>query len=195
MQHYNAIIVLGRGISTDGKLPESAKSAIRKAIELVHEGLADIIVFSGKWSRHHDHTPPTTEARAGYAYAIEQGMHPDLGFIEEKSVDTLSNCYYIKTDILIPRHWHSVLLLTLRENDERAEFLLKKMLGPDYEVGVHCIHFAFSPETAQRLEQTEPEKTRRLKELLKDIPDGNHEAIMRLHTEYGASQARNPAAL
>jgi uncharacterized SAM-binding protein YcdF (DUF218 family) len=162
MNPVNAVIVLGRGISENGELPESVKTATRKAISLVDEGVASTIIFSGKWSRHVTHTPSITEARAAFDYAIAQGMNPEVAVLEEESLDTLSNCYYIKKNILIPRKWHSALLLTMRENDERAEFLLKKMLGPTYSVEVLCLHFAFSTETLERLEQTEPEKVQKL---------------------------------
>jgi uncharacterized SAM-binding protein YcdF (DUF218 family) len=184
MHHYDAIIVLGRGISPEGVIPESVKSATRKAVELVQKGEASHIIFSGKWSRHFDYTPPSTEAREAANYALELGFPETNIYTEEKSLDTLSNCYYIKTDILIPQNWHSVLLLTMRQNDERAEFLLRKMLGPDYMVDVLSIDFAFKPETLQRLEETEPAKIQRLREFLGDVADGDQEKIMQMHLEY-----------
>jgi|SRR3989344_1379198 len=181
---YDAVIVLGRGIYKDGSIPESVKAATRKAIGLYRQGIVSKVIFSGRWSRHFDYIPPTTEARAMQSYAFEQGLPPEAVVVEEKSLDTITNCYFIKTDILIPRHWRNVLLLTMHHNDERAPFLMRTIFGPDYSVDTLSIDFQFKPETLKRLEETEPAKLKQLKEFTKDVTPGDHETIYQMQQEY-----------
>jgi uncharacterized SAM-binding protein YcdF (DUF218 family) len=117
---YDAIIVLGRGISPEGEIPESAKATVQKAVQLHKDGVANYIIFSGKWSRSSSYIPPTTEAKAMSDYSKDLGLPEKSIILEEESLDTISNCYYIKTRILLAKKWISLLLITLHPVDKRA---------------------------------------------------------------------------
>ncbi len=181
---YDVIAVLGRGVNSEGDIPKSVMAAILKAIDLYREGAAKKIIFSGKWSRHFDFTPPITEAQAMLNFALSKGLPKGTGIIEEESLDTLSNCYYIKTKQLIPNGWKKILLLKMFKNDDRAEFLMKQILGPEYIVDTLSIDFEFPPEKIASLQLIEPQKLANLKEFLKDVTPGDHETIMKLHLNH-----------
>ena len=184
MIKYDAVIVIGRGISQEGFLPDTSRACVEKSVDLYKAGITSNIIFSGKWSRHYTYIPPKTEAKAMSNLAIQFGLPEKAIILEEESLDTISNFYLIKTKILIPNNLKTVLLLKLNKNAGRAPFLMKKILGPEYLCESLSIDFDFPTERLKELELSEAEKLERLKVFLKDIPEGDHETIMKRHLDY-----------
>lgn len=183
---YDAIIVLGRGISEGGVLPKISLESVYKAKELLLQGLAPRIIFCGKWSRHYNFVPKRTEANAMKALALEIGTPEDQIFIEDQSLDTISNLYYAKKKYLIPNNWRKVLLLTLHKNDKRALLMAEYILGPDYTIAGHSIDFEFPEDKADYILNTEKQKVRMLKEFMQNnnIKPGNHELLFKEHLRF-----------
>ncbi len=181
---FDALIVLGRGISPTGELPNSVKGCIKKAAELYQDHIAPHIILSGKWYRHYDFVPPTTEAKAMSKLATELGVPPSAIFLEEDSLDTISNFYYIKTQILMPHQWHNVLLLVIPQNEGRPTYLMHKILGPDFLCETADVDFAFPTEKQADLLISERDKLAKLKEFLHNVEDGDHETIFKMHNDY-----------
>lgn len=184
--HYDVILVLGRGISIDGDLPNSAKATVQKSSLLFNEGLASHIIFSGKWSRHYDYTPPLTEASAMRAFAIELGIPSESIYLEEESLDTISNLYFVKTKYLLPNNWKKILYIGVSPQEKRAPFLASYILGSDYVFDMRIADFSFPPEKHASLVEQEEKKLATLREFVAThaVQPGDHERIMQLHLDY-----------
>lgn len=180
---YDAIIVLGRGISKEGDLPETSIKSVRQAKDLLDQKVAPRAIFCGKWSRHYGYVPTRTEAEAMKALALKIGISEDQIYLEDQSLDTISNLYYAKKRYLIPNNWGSVLLLTLHEHDERALLMAKLILGPEYVIDGQSIDFEFPKDKIDYILDTEKEKVRILKKFVQDnqIEPGDHEKLFKEH--------------
>ncbi len=182
--NYDVILVLGRGISPTGELPQSVHACIKKSVELYNENVAPRLIMSGKWSRSFDYTPPLTEARTMKDLAISQGIPADAIDTEESSLDTISNFYYTKKQFLLPNNWTRILLLTLPGLGGRPTYLMHKILGPEFVCDTLDIDFMFPPDKQAEKVNNEIEKLAKLQDFLDDIEDGDHETIFKMHMDY-----------
>ena len=118
--------------------------------------------------------------------ALSLGASEENIFLEEESLDTISNIYYAKKNLLQPNNWTRLLLLTLYKNDERALLTAHYVLGPSYVCDRLSVDYHFPPEKLEKIEKAETEKVRVLKDFLKDkaIAPGDHERIFQEHLGY-----------
>lgn len=177
MKKFEAIILLGRGVYMDESIPESAMCAVKDAVDFYNQKVTEHIIFSGKWSYKIDFTPPLTEAQAMANYAIKLGLPEEAITIEDESNTTVSNCYYIKKNILEPNNWKNVLLIGIKPQHIRAFFNLEYVLGHDYKCEVIPANYSFPPEKHKILEKIEIEKMIGAKKLFEPFKPGDHEAI------------------
>jgi len=126
------IIVLGRGIEDDGSLPPDPKARVRKAAELYRDGIAPLIIMSGAWTYHFAINPNRSEATAMKEYAVELGI-PEQAIIEEsKSMDTIGNVYFTKTDIIEPKGLSDIVVVASEDHMPRVKYLFEKIYGEAY---------------------------------------------------------------
>lgn len=182
---YDLIVVLGRGISKEGILPPVSLKSVKIAKELLDKGLAPRVLFCGKWSRHFEYTPPITEAKAMSELAIKMGVSEKDIFLEDQSLDTISNFYYAKK-ILVQNNWKNILLLTLHKKDVRALIMAKYILGNDYKIDSHSIDFEFPEDKAAYILDTETKKVKLFKGFLRKnkIRPGEDEKLFEAHQKY-----------
>lgn len=187
--NFDAILVLGRGISPTGELPKSAYACVEKAAELFSDGVAPRIIMSGKWARSFDYVPPCTESHAMKDLAVTLGVPAGAILIEDESLDTISNFYNVKTKFLTPNGWNRVLLLVLPALGSRPVYLMQKILGPEFTCDTAEVDFMFPPEKHAEKVKSEHEKLIKLQEFLHDVSDGDHEAIFKMHMQYVAEHS------
>ena len=99
----DAIIILGKGISQDGTLPDIARQHVQMGVDLYSVGPAPIIISGacGLFERQ----PARTEASAMREHAMELGIPAERIIVEEESRDTFGNAWFTKTRIVAPRNW------------------------------------------------------------------------------------------
>src|SRR5947209_12172709 len=171
----DAIIVLGKGISVEGELPEIARQHVRMGASLYSTSPAPIIM-SGAYGLF-EQRPLRTEALAMREYAIELGIAGDQIMVEEESRDTIGNAWFTKMRIA-PRNWHNLVLVTADYHMERALWIFKKIYGPMYNVRPAAVA---TDESAARM-QTEQRFLAMAEVLLGGIPDGDHALLAaRIH--------------
>jgi uncharacterized SAM-binding protein YcdF (DUF218 family) len=131
---YDAVIVLGGGIHADGSLPSLSRSRLDYALTLrEREGVP--LVLTGKWSLLLDTPPSRTEASAMRDYALAIGsVAAEQIILEEQSMETIGNAYYIKTTVMEPNGWQRAVAVTSEYHTERAEQTFRKVFGPDYTI-------------------------------------------------------------
>ena len=180
---YDVLLVLGTGIRADGTLPESAESLARKAVELIKQGAAKKVIFSGRWSYRLKYEPPTTEAKAMADYATTLGLHQDTILIENESVTTVSNLCLLKEQYLEPNNFTNVLLISIKPLDKRALFNASMVLGPNYTIDVIYTDFSYPAEKALELEAFEHDRLMEAQRFHSQHTPGDHKTILELATK------------
>src|SRR5688572_12368995 len=110
---YDAVIVLGsKPNPTTWQFPLHVIATLDRAIGCYKTGQAAYIIVSGKWALSYDRlhiTPPYKECDEMAAYLTKHGVPPEAILSEGLSMDTVSNMYYIKRQILKPKHLQKLL--------------------------------------------------------------------------------------
>lgn len=128
-----AIIVLGAGITPDGEPSPASALRTAKAVELLEVFSDAILIMSGNAPVRTGHAAPEdTEAAIMKKYAASLGADARKVLLEDNSRDTLSNATFTKKDYLIPRQLRNIMVVTSSFHVPRAEYLFRKVLGPDY---------------------------------------------------------------
>lgn len=130
----DAIIVLAGGINEDGSLSISSERRTEKAAEFFKEGVSEWLVMSGQWSFWLEKPMPRTEAEAMKQYAVTLGIPAHKIIKEESSKDTLGNAYFCKVNVLKPREWKDIAIVTSDYHMERTKMIFKNILGKDYRM-------------------------------------------------------------
>lgn len=174
--HYDALIVLGRGIDQKGDIPEPNKIVVRKAVELLNQGQSGHLIFSGKWSYHSELTFPITEAEAMRNYAVKIGIKPEIILLEKESEATITNICNIKREILEPKDWRNIMIVGLKPLKSRILEISHYVLGDKYKVAFLGVDFDFPDKNHLVLE--EKRKMREdILDFFQDVTPGNDMAI------------------
>lgn len=126
----DAIIVLGN--RSPAKLSDTARLRVDKAVELYRKGIAKNIIMSGS----HDillKNFKKTEACLMKEYAIQKGVPSKYIIKENKSIDTITNAYYVKK-ILEKKNWKNIIIVTSKHHCKRSRYIFKKVLGNGYRI-------------------------------------------------------------
>ena len=182
---HDAIIVLGKGISVEGELPDIARQHVRMGASLYAVAPAPIIM-SGAYGLF-EPPPLRTEAMAMREYALQLCIPHDQIIVEEESRDTIGNAWFTKTRIVGPRNWRSLILVTADYHMDRALWIFRKVYGPMFTVRPDSVPM---DEGAAHAE-TEKRFLAMAVALLGDIPDGDDTALAtRIHEEHPAYGGR-----
>ena len=120
---FDAIIVLGAGITPKGNLTRVAKSRMDKAIELYREGAAPKIIVTGR-----------KESAVMRRYAVRKGVNPASVLLESHALDTIGNAFFTRKMFLLPNNWQSIIIVTSIFHINRARLVFSKVLGKSYRM-------------------------------------------------------------
>lgn len=184
---YDAIVVLGAGITPAGELEENSRLRVELALKHFSVGEAPVIVFSGAWSMSLKEPPAKTEAAAMKDYAVAHGCSKDQILIEEHSFDTLGNAVFVKRDFVKPRGWKKLLFVVADYHIWRTKNICQLVFGSDYSITVVGAHLPLTPEERQKRTVREQASWQVLRELF-TMAAGDDEAIAKglieLHPAY-----------
>jgi uncharacterized SAM-binding protein YcdF (DUF218 family) len=124
-------VVLGGGITRDGKISKSVRNRIDLGIGEFSDG--DKIIMSGKWYGGYDFVPVITEARAMKEYALTKGASFRDVLLEEKSKDTIGNAYFVKK-LLDLKSVKSFVVVTCDFHVPRSMYIFGRVFGSDYKI-------------------------------------------------------------
>ncbi|MDQ3065076.1 MAG: YdcF family protein [bacterium] len=172
MNKYDAVIVVGSQPDlVTWKLPEQVYQCLDRAQEILVSGKASYIITSGKWSIVLDNIglkQPFRECDVMTDYLIMRGVPVSKILKETKSKDSISNLYYLKTEILIPKSFKNILFITADFRIPRLEFLCQRILGNEYSVDFETV--TAIPSSSYN----EPNTFRVQKDFLEPMQDGDH---------------------
>ncbi len=190
---YDAVIVLAGGVNSDGTLPQIIKERINLGIRLLQESASDFLVFSGHFTFVLDNPLNLSESESMKTYAISQGIAESKILLDDKSKDTLSNAYFVKVDLAIPRNWKKLAVVSSETHIERAKYLFNKVFGANFK-----IDYSSTPFTQLDTEGSAKSKEMERKQLvfshqwLDPIKDGDDRSIKELLFTKHPGFAPNP---
>lgn len=191
--HCDAIVVLGRGVDAQGRLPVAALERVQRAVALYRNGIAPRIVMSGRCALlADDRLVKSTEAAAMAAAAREQGIPADAILMEEESRDTIGNAYFTSRRILEPNGWNTIRVVTSDYHVPRSAWVFGKIVGDAIDVSFSpASSESFARSVAQRAQQ-ESAIAQFLMEWIGDIPSGDRSAVDRFILEHHPAYGRSP---
>lgn len=175
----DAIIALGGGVDIHGRPTSSTLHRIHTAISLYEAQRAPHLVFSGRWSSHLLQVPPLTEAEAMQRHAFEHQIPSDDISLENNSANTAGNAYYCKVDIIEPRDYRKIILVTSPAHMERSRLMFEWVLGKQCEVEPVCTDEPYVQQASERA------GCLAMKQILETVKPGDHEAVGLVLMELG----------
>jgi len=174
------ILILGGGISSNGKIPDQVKERLQKAKEIFEESKQKPnILLCGKYSLLYpqDKLPPVTEAKAMKKHLLLLGIPEEKIFLEEKSQDTISNAYYTKKEYFIPHQEKEAVVVTSTYHFQRVRYIFKVVFGPDYKIEFVSTPSPFKGEEAKKIEERQKEVLEETKKIMEGMKPGDHEFL------------------
>ena len=186
---YDAMMVLGASLNLDGSLVETDTARLDKVVSMYKEGSTGAVIVCGSRGYKAVEESTLTEARAYADYLEQQGVPGGAIYLEEESQESLGNVLFTKMYILAQHDWTNLLVLpTYNHATERIEYILKKVLGSEYEWDILRV--------GENKDAANMEREAKSLNLTKDIndqySDGDHESIyeglMATHPAYGGTK-------
>ncbi|EKE28060.1 MAG: hypothetical protein ACD_3C00106G0019 [uncultured bacterium (gcode 4)] len=191
MKNIDAIIVLWWWINIDWSLWEITKSRTEKAVDLYNSSISKKVIMSGKWSMWLTDIPKQTEARAMRDYAISLWVNSQDIMLEEDSVDTLGNAYFVK-QILSEGNWKYNTVVTSDFHKSRTEYSFNKILWPEYMTNFEFVESNLSSEQFESIKQKESKVLSFTKKYLDPICDWDDVEITEKLFSFHPWYATNP---
>lgn len=124
----DAIFVLGARSYRNGTYNPCLQARVDHAVILYKEGKSDKLVFSGGTDREDN----ANEAEVMKKIAVEQGVSPDVIYLEKSSTSTYEN-FYLSQQVFDQQDIHSIIIVTEPFHMPRATLIAQK-LGINYSV-------------------------------------------------------------
>ena len=78
--------------------------------------------------------PPLSEAKSMKKYMVSAGIPKKAIVLEEDSMDIVGNAYFTKKNILKPKKWKNIILITSDFHMRRTKIIFDFILGKDYKI-------------------------------------------------------------
>lgn len=173
MSTYDAIIVLGsKPNTTSWRFPTHVYKSLDVAAELWHQNISPYIIVAGNYALSFDKEgvqQPFRECDELAQYLRQQRVSDSAILCEGESKDTIANFFYVKRLVLHKRNFRRLILVTADFRVNRLQYLIEKILGPNYEVDCRAVP-SLHDEASSYNESLTLARTR---EFLQDMPNGD----------------------
>lgn len=176
MKKYNIIAILSEQ-SVNNEISPETKQRIKLGLELKKRDLSDILVMSGKEIPGNRTNEGLSYAFLMREYAISFGVCPKSILLEEESLDTVGQAFFIKKNILIPNHYKSMVVVSSDYHIKRVKIIFDFICGKDYN-----LKYFYANTIKMRYEKTKNKEEKSLNTFLsffKEIESGNDEQILK----------------
>ena len=174
-----AIVVLGGGVTPEGRPTRISETRVARAVELWQAGIAPRLILSGRCGLG-EAEPAVTEAAAMAAWARERGVPDEALLLEDVARDTLGNAYFVREQFLAPNGWTSVRVVTSDFHLSRAAWVFRKVLGSRYDFSFVSASSGLSPRELIFQALEECRLMIFLNEWLEVVEEGDDAAIQHL---------------
>jgi len=175
MNQADAIVVLSGSKFHPHHHRSLTESRVLQAVKAYQEGQAPRLIMCGSRA-FRKAASLASDAEEMKQLAEQKNIPKESILLEEKSVDTLGNAFYVKRLWLVPNAWKSIVLVTSEFHIQRSQFLFEKILGPDYKVKPLSAKSQLAPETVRRHQEIERKLLKLATDMFGSIPDGDDQA-------------------
>ncbi|MDQ2973419.1 MAG: YdcF family protein [bacterium] len=156
MSRYDTAVILGyRPLNGETwQPPTHITNSLDRSVELFNEGSIQSITVSGNRTINFDVlniAQPFKECDKMAKYLLTNCIPDDAIQRESESKDTISNIYYLKRQILMPRELRNLLFIAAESRLERIKFLCERILGSEYRLDFEPVEY--KPEEVSQNEQ------------------------------------------
>lgn len=143
---YDSVVILGyRPTHPDTwRFPNHIYDSLDRAVELYKQGNTRSITLSGKWTINFDilHIrQPFRECDAMADYLLQHDVPEKILYREGDSQDSISNFYYLKRLVFMPRRLRRLHFIAAEARLPRIAFLATRILGADYVVSFEGVAY------------------------------------------------------
>ncbi len=131
LQVYPTTVALSNRINLDGTLQEDVRRRVDLSVELYDKHLTHTVTMSGKHDPK-DWDAPLTHAEAMKRYAIQKGVYGNYILKEEDSLDTMGQAFFVKRNIIIPRDWDRLIVVSSDYHRRRVETIFDFVFGREF---------------------------------------------------------------
>ncbi len=129
----DVIIILGKGVASDGSIPKIVQRQITTAIQLSNDKRIPIILSGKHWGLERNPAIKYTEAAGMKKYALQHGANRTRLLIEDQSHDTIGNAIFSR--VIIDQHdWHNILVFATNWHLPRVKYIFKKIYPTNYKL-------------------------------------------------------------
>lgn len=124
---YDAILIPGGGLTSEGKLPEWTKRRLDKALE-IYNGEHIIVLSAGTVHKQpilDDEGFPLFESSVAASYLVKKGVDPKRILREWASYDTIGNAYFARVIHTEPRRWRRLAVITSEFHMTRTQQIFR----------------------------------------------------------------------
>jgi uncharacterized SAM-binding protein YcdF (DUF218 family) len=120
-------------MDAEGHLNEDSTARISEAIRAFEAKEAPYLVTSG-WNYRGEYTIPIAEAMRDYAAA--HGVPAQAILCDTHSRDTVGDAVFTKRNIVLPKGWKRLLVITSDYHVKRTKAIFEFIYGADYDITV-----------------------------------------------------------
>ncbi len=131
---YDAIIALANLMDKDGNLNNESQSRMDKAIDFFKAGVAKYIITIG-WDYRDDSDLPVAYAMRDYAVK-KRGISSESILCDINSRDTVGDAIFSKRNIMLPKSWNNLLVVTSDYHVNRTKEIFSFIYGNSYNITV-----------------------------------------------------------
>jgi len=133
-KQYDTAVGLSWIINLDGTLQKEGELRVDRTVELYRSGAVQTLTMSGRHDKI-DWDAPVTHAEAMARYAVEQGVPRNDIYIEDRSLDTVGQAYFVKRYVVIPNNWGDLVVVSSDWHMERVREIFDFIFGTEFNVG------------------------------------------------------------
>jgi uncharacterized SAM-binding protein YcdF (DUF218 family) len=130
----DALVVAGEYLTPEEGLTEKATQRMDTAISAWKDNAADNMVISGDRSFMIDTPPSRSVSSVMKQYGVDHGVPEEAFYIEEKSLDTIGNALFTKSQIIVPQDWEHLTVVTSESHLPRTLKIFRHVMGTDFNI-------------------------------------------------------------
>lgn len=128
---YNAVIVLSHHLNQNGTLSDESRERVERGVSLFHDGRVRTILMSGGYA---DKSIDVSHASVMRNEAIRSNVNPERICTEEKSLDTIGQAIFTKTDVVVQKKWRRLIIVSHDYHIKRVKSIFDFVYGKNFKL-------------------------------------------------------------